>query len=265
MDLGVGWNITKSGYVEPDPSQVVDVQQRGPMTSQQKTLIYCTRPWLVMDCPRPSFLLRYPNSTAQDIVLNGLPEQSLIDWCRQFCQADKVFVDIGAHAGMYALSLAPYCHEVQAFECQRETYYQLCGGVALNAYWNVHPHHVALGAQSAPAVPLYVVSPDGGGTTLHATTEAFETQHVEKRTLDSYQLKDVGFLKLDVEGSEEEVLRGAVNTLRESGYPPFIFESWLQEEHKVQRESLHRFIQESLGYRLVPITGYPYMLLATRA
>jgi FkbM family methyltransferase len=214
--------------------------------------------------PSPSFILRFPNSTATDIIANGLPEQSLIDWCRQFCNTEKVFVDIGAHVGMYALSLAPYCQSVHAFECQRETYYQLCGGVAVNSYWNVYPHHVALGASCKPDVPIHIVSLDGGGTTLDTDRpDTIEIQRVESKTLDSFNLQNVGFLKLDVEGAEENVLRGSMETLKRCNYPPFIFETWTDEKYRERRQSLFDFITQTLKYKIVPIYRYPHMMFAT--
>lgn len=227
------------------------------MTDLQKTIIYCTRPWTVLECPKPSLILRYPNSTATDIVSKGLSEQSLIDWSQQFCSADKTFIDAGAHCGMYALSLAPFCRRVEAFECQRQTFYQLCGGIALNSQWNVYAHHVALGNEPKQ-VNMNIISLDGGGTTLRPRADAFEVQSVQMKTLDSYGFDDVCFLKLDVEGSEQAVLQGAKETLSRCHNPPFLFESWPNSDE------LHRFIREDLNYSITPIRGYEYMMLASR-
>jgi FkbM family methyltransferase len=201
-------------------------------------------------------------------MINGLSEQSLIDWCaNEFKNPDKLFIDIGAHVGMYALSLAPYFKQVHAFECQRETYYQLCGGVALNSVWNVYPHHVALGDNMKQDVPIYIVSEDGGGTSLHTNPKLriLETQTSNMKTLDSYTFKNIGFIKIDAEGAEEQVLRGAINTLKSNNYPPILFECWVEDEYKPKRDSLLNFIRNELGYDVKSINCYPYMLLATKA
>lgn len=237
------------------------------MTSKQKTIIYSTRPFCASQCPFPSFIIRHPNSTSFDIMQNGLSEQSLIDWCAQeFKNPNKLFVDIGAHVGMYALSLAPHFKQVHAFECQRETYYQLCGGVALNSLWNVYPHHVALGNEIKSAVPIYIISEDGGGTSIHTNSRLpyFETQTVKMKTLDSFTLQDVGFIKIDAEGAEEQVLRGAKNTLISNNYPPILFECWTEQEHREKCESLLNFIKTELGYEIKSINCYPHMLLAVK-
>ena len=237
------------------------------MTSNQKTIIYSTRPFCANQCPFPSFILRHPNSTSFDIMKNGLSEQSLIDWCiQEFKNPDKLFVDVGAHVGMYALSLAPHFKQVHAFECQRETYYQLCGGVALNAVWNVYPHHVALGDVTKSDVPIYIISEDGGGTSIHTNSSIphFESQVTDMKLLDSFKLENVGFIKIDAEGSEEQVLRGAIETLKVSNYPPILFECWTEENHFEKRESLLNFIKNELGYSVKSINYYPHMLLAVK-
>lgn len=234
------------------------------MTCLQQTVIYCRSPFTALSCPKPCFLIRYPNSTAMDMINHGLPEQSLIDWCRQFCNGSSHFIDIGAHCGMYALSLAPYSSKVFAFECQRETFYQLCGGVALNAAWNVYPEHVALGNAFKEKIPLFIQSLDGGGTSTKQKSETTiqEIQEVEMRTLDSYHLDNISFLKLDVEGAEEDVLRGGYETLKRSHFPPFVFESWTDDKYSNERNSLNKYIT-SLGYEIIPINSYPHMMFAS--
>ena len=47
-----------------------------------------------------------------------------------------------------------------------------------------------------------------------STGDTVETIRVPLRTLDSYNLSNIGFIKIDVEGHELDVLRGAEVTLR---------------------------------------------------
>ena len=68
----------------------------------------------------------------------GLFESGLIDWSKQFCSKDRIFLDIGSHTGTYAISLADHSAGVYAFEPQRMTYYALCGSVALSNKTNIH-------------------------------------------------------------------------------------------------------------------------------
>lgn len=209
---------------------------------------------------KPAFVVAHPNPTSIHMLKHGIFEKELIAWTKQFLKADEDMIDIGAHCGTYALSCAPYCRNVYAFEAQRMTYYQLCGGIAINYYHNVYPHHVALGEESKD-MQLYVTSNDGGGSTLNKTwTEkqqqsCLRTETCAMRTLDSFALFPqktkgrVGFIKIDVEGHELQVLKGALQTIRDNKHPPILFEVWTTKWYEATKTSLFQFILQTLGYR----------------
>jgi len=192
----------------------------------------------------------------------GLFECQLIEWSKQFCKPDKLFLDIGAHTGTYAISLASKCREVVAFEPQKATYNALCGGVAMSGLSDkITCHRVGLGSEDQVGEQvLKIVSPDGGGSSLapaeHETT--LREERIEVGTLDSFGLRDVGFIKMDVENNELNVLRGALDTLRESGYPTILFES------NGPNPALFGFLKEALGYKIVPVGGVANMFLACK-
>ena len=189
----------------------------------------------------------------------GLFENQLMEWCRQYCRKDRVFLDIGAHSGTYSISLADDCGQVYAFEPQRETYYALCGGVALSHLRNVVCYNVGLGAESQVGKQtLRIVSHDGGGSTIQPTVEpVLREETIEIRTLDSFDLSNVGFMKIDVEGNELYVLQGARATLERSGFPPIVFES-----NDESNRALFDYIRNDLGYEVVKIGGCANMYLA---
>lgn len=73
------------------------------------------------------------------------------------------------------------------------------------------------------------------------------------KTLDSYNILNVGFIKIDVEGMEEKVLRGGVGTLVRNNYPPILFELWdvgYWYMTKERHDSLQNFL-EGLGYEIL--------------
>jgi hypothetical protein len=77
------------------------------------------------------------------------------------------------------------------------------------------------------------------------------------KTLDSMNLHDIGFIKIDVEGNELNVLQGALHTLKQSAYPKILFES------NIYDSELFSFLT-SIGYSIIKITGYTNMYLATQ-
>ena len=192
---------------------------------------------------------------------NGLFEKGLIEWSKQFCSSDKNMLDIGAHTGTYAISLAHLCNKVYAFEPQQMTYYALCGSVALSNIQNINCLKYGLGSSDQVGIQtLNIVSDDGGGSTLHGGNGSggniLKTENIEVKTLDRFNITNIGFIKMDVEDNELNVLQGALITLKNSNYPNILFES------NTYNEKLFNFLKE-LKYNIIPISGFNNMFLAS--
>lgn len=192
----------------------------------------------------------------------GLFECQLIEWSKQFCDISKRFIDIGAHTGTYAISLAHLAKDVVAFEPQRSTYYALCGSVAASGLADkIECYQCGLGAEEqVGSQSLKIVSNDGGGSSLAPgkNERVLREETVVIRTLDSFGFRNVGFIKMDVENNELNVLRGALDTLRLSGYPPILFES------NGPNPALFGFFKEALKYKIVTVGGVSNMFLACK-
>ena len=133
----------------------------------------------------------------------------------------EVVFDVGANVGDWAeraLAIKPTL-DIHCFEPSTATFARL-GGRGLQARLN----NFALGSTAAEA-PLYVFAEGAGINSLHVRTglEAIgiatpqRTETIRIRTLDDYCAEEnvtrIDFLKLDVEGHELEVLRGASRML----------------------------------------------------
>lgn len=195
----------------------------------------------------------------------GEPEHSLILWIKEnFLHADWAFVDAGAHVGTYTLHFAPHCRAVYAFEPQRSTYHRLAGGVALAGLDNVYAHNTALGDEGGRAL-LRRQWDDGGMSTIASDIPhagPFPTEEVPVNMLDWYGIERVGLMKIDVEGSELAVLRGARQTIQRSGFPRLLIELWPDGWFTERREAVRAELTR-LGYKIDPIPNYSHMFLAT--
>ncbi len=125
---------------------------------------------------------------------------------------NRVALDVGANAGTYAYHLSKLT-DVIAFEPNPRFRGRL-GRLPRN----VRVENVALSDRDGTAtfrIPLMTngSQADGWGT-LEDVPGAISIA-VPTRTLDSYNL-DPGFIKIDVEGHEESVLYGALQTIRRS-------------------------------------------------
>jgi len=197
-----------------------------------------------------------PKINLEYYTVFGLFENQLIEWCKQYCTLKTNFLDIGAHSGTYSISLAGVSNSVYAFEPQKMTYYALCGSVALSGLENIDCHKVGLGSIDQVGIQsLKIVSNDGGGSSLHSTTGILREEPIEIITLDSLNLSNIGFIKMDVEENELYVLQGAVETLARSRYPPILFES------NGDNPDLFTYIH-SLGYDIISVVGCNNMFLA---
>jgi FkbM family methyltransferase len=208
---------------------------------------------------------------ALDFAQNGFSERLLIDWALELIDSNKTFVDIGAHVGTYSTSFAAKCNKVVSFEACPKTFNYLCANIALRGLdYTVTPHRVALGSEEGTS-PFYIHSGGGGGNTCVKLNDTpYPKIEVPMRTLDSFQIDNIGLIKIDVEGFEKNVLQGGLETLKRSGYPAILFESWApwRDQENVPataiREELFAYIR-TIGYRIVPLTGLDEMFLAERA
>jgi FkbM family methyltransferase len=200
-----------------------------------------------------------PETNLQYYYENGLFENGLIEWCKQLCNMDKVFLDIGAHTGTYSISLSNYSKEVFSFEPQKMTYYALCGSVAISNKNNITCYNVGLGSKEQEGETiLNIISNDGGGSSINLLNKetVLRQEKITIKTLDSFEIENIGFIKIDVENNELEVLKGAIQTIERSK-PKILFES--NNENK----ELFRFILNDLKYnKIYNIYGIHNMFLA---
>jgi hypothetical protein len=76
-------------------------------------------------------------------------------------------------------------------------------------------------------------------------SEEIRTVSVPTKRLDDYQLSDVGFIKVDVEGFEGAVLRGGLSTIRRD-QPNILVE--IEERHKPGAIAATAALLREVGY-----------------
>lgn len=122
----------------------------------------------------------------------------------EFCKSFRVAVDVGAHIGTWSFYLAKRFEQVHAFEPVED--FRACFIRNVDQERTMlYPY--ALGASQA-RVGMHIVPADTGGTYVSGHGD------IEMRTLDSFDLRDLSYLKVDCEGGELAVLQGAVETLK---------------------------------------------------
>jgi len=132
-------------------------------------------------------------------------------------QPGATVVDVGANIGTVAMPLARRVGpqgRVIAFEPMRVPFLCLCAGAALNGLAQIEPRQQAVG-EAAGEQPLPDFDPAAPGN--HGAISlrgAVGTQRVPRITIDSLALEHLALLKIDAEGMDWQVLRGARETIR---------------------------------------------------
>lgn len=203
-------------------------------------------------------------STGKWFYESGMAERGVINWVSEtFIKPDAVFLDIGAHVGTYSMVCAKKALHTYSFECSPRTFCYLAANIALHKLeYKVTPISSALGDHNG-TVNYFIRTEDGGGNGVKYLSDADSTTKkvsVELKTLDSFGLTNIGFIKIDVEGFEKEVLMGAKETLQKSNYPPILFECWgeWKEREGVPaneiRNSLFEYVR-GIGYTIQPVVN----------
>ncbi len=132
----------------------------------------------------------------------------------EFVDTTKMAIDIGAHIGMWTRAMAMDFEHVHAFE--PVSMFRECWVKNMEGFTNASLFSVALGSASG-SVSFHNPTPGSFGNTRIGTDEedAIEVD-VPMTTLSTYNFEDVGFIKIDCEGFEYQVLEGAEKTLVEN-------------------------------------------------
>ena len=123
-----------------------------------------------------------------------------------YCKNFRLAVDVGAHAGLWSRVMALDFTAVQGFEPMKE--HAACWRVNMEHAANASLEECALG-ESRGEVSIRTRTPGSSGDTGVDS----EGQPTALFPLDDFNLQDVDFLKIDCEGYELFVLRGAEQTL----------------------------------------------------
>jgi FkbM family methyltransferase len=177
-------------------------------------------------------------------LVGGLePEMALL---KALVPPERISLDVGANHGVYAYVLSHLSRAVVCFEPLAEC----CNYILDYAAPNITVRNIAL-SDHAGDLELHVPIINGRAVHTRASLDkppgAFESRRVGVRTLDSFELDDVGFIKIDVEGLEAAVLKGALHTLQK-GRPAMLVEIDRVRHDQYSFMAVHSILQ-SLGYR----------------
>ena len=194
-----------------------------------------------------SYRIVDPGGRVGSKVIRGEPyeRQLLVDVHQQ--ARPGTALDVGAHVGNHTLYMAAITGlRVHAFECHAPTADRLRGNVELNPTLDIDVHDYALGSAKGTGsltagrwVEFDPTRDDNG----HLDPDDAGT--VEVRVFDDeFHVDDLSIVKVDVEGTEAQVLVGMVDHLDRCS--PLVY----AETHSADAHDAIAAVLEPLGYSM---------------
>jgi FkbM family methyltransferase len=200
-------------------------------------------------------------------IKNGF-EPDMVQLFRAVANDSETILDIGANIGCTALLFGELSKNVYAFEPSQTTFSFLEKNILRSGLKNVFLQNIGLGAEPGEYTLTFAPSNRSGGFVSNQT-QASAGHAVEKivihqldEVVNSLNLQKIDFIKIDVEGFEGHVLRGAAKTL--SSHKPIVV---LELNHwclnAFQRTSIPDFFDllRSMFPILLAVDGSSYMNL----
>ena len=188
-------------------------------------------------------------------------EIEIIEFLRTLLKRSSVFFDIGANIGIYSLLASKNIlagGKIFAFEPADWAYNRLTENIRINAVKNIETLKLAV-SDFTGSNQFYVCEDDAYNSLI--STPMKQVQKVIKINsirLDDFclknNIKDIDILKIDVEGADFLVLKGAKNILRSDHSPIIIceFNRSITNGIKSSQDEFVFFMKE-LSYRFFTI------------
>jgi FkbM family methyltransferase len=162
-----------------------------------------------------------------NVYTTGLYDSGLIWFLKEYLHNGDVFWDVGAYIGDTTCIASRFVGNkgwVHAFEPSPYNYKMLCENIRMNNLKNVKSYKTALGSEKSVAnIFLRSTSNRGADSLVPLKIEEQDYEITPITSIDillkNPQMKCPSLIKIDVEGYELEVLKGARNLLNSSQAP----------------------------------------------
>ena len=181
-----------------------------------------------VETPFGSFVAKDKDLITEHLHKYGAHTRNELAMVKSFISKDDVIFDVGAHIGSYAIPLAKVLSgngKVYAFEPNPSSYYLLKHNIYLNdLHGKVFCQKKAIGEKPGVLKVEFdqLAGNSGSNTIVNKKSDGF---YIDFDSIDAFVKRNsigkVDWLKVDVEGREFEVLKGAENTL--STFKPNVY------------------------------------------
>jgi FkbM family methyltransferase len=192
----------------------------------------------------------------EDFIVMTRHEDDIIE--RFLPKQGDIVVDIGAHMGRYTIISSKRVGangKVVAIEAHPSNFEMLKSNIKLNQLTNVIPLNYAAYSKETK-IKLYLPDEESGYTMHHSIMSNYVFTKYKDKTEDKFvevsantldyllqlnEITDVNWVKIDVEGAEFEVLKGASNVLSKSKDIALLIEVHGKDTYEPIIESLRSY------------------------
>tara|TARA_B100001105_G_C22346934_1_gene423924 strand:+ start:584 stop:1306 length:723 start_codon:yes stop_codon:yes gene_type:complete len=172
----------------------------------------------------------------------------IYEYLKIFKNKNHTCLDIGGHIGTHAIPYSRIFKFVHTFEANYDNFTYLERNIKLNKRTNIIAYNRAVSNERKLIIVKKWMSENSGCFTIMPADEIKST--METITIDELEITNVDFIKIDVEGGELDVLKGASNTIKK--YKPLLQVELLNnlafKLHNIKTETIINYITNILNY-----------------
>jgi FkbM family methyltransferase len=195
------------------------------------------------------------------LLSDGVYESELTEVVDTLLRGGDTFVDVGGNEGYFSILAASKVKEGLVFciEPQKRLLPVIQRNIELNAISSVSVNNIAFSDRKG-SIQLYLrpSTNTGSSSFFKHWTLGGASQSVETVTLDEFveqqSLKRIRLIKIDCEGAEGLVIKGATNSIQNHLFDFLVVDYHSQIKGMSECDEIHSKIQNA-GYRLAKFVG----------
>jgi len=215
-------------------------------------------------------LVEWMSRNGQIVDGKGTYQYAKFEGAMAHCKSFRRCIDQGSHIGLWTMHLQKRFDAVECFEPVARL--RECWDMNINYDKNHNELHTCALGKEPGQVTLFSHGTACGDSSIEHPTALLRTINgdvavpsdfdVEMRTIDSFEFIDVDFIKLDAEGYEENIARGAAETIHR--WRPTIIVEQKRDmacKYGLAPKGAIQYLEQAHNYRVVREMAGDYVMV----